>query len=65
VRGRSPLALLMLGAFVAGMGLMILFEATVTRVLGMAALITFMVCGLFLVASPAMLEPERDEDKTD
>jgi hypothetical protein len=61
MRNRGPLALLMLGSFTVGMVLMILFEATATRILGMAALITFMVSGIFLIADPAMLDPEDDE----
>ena len=59
MRGRSPLALFMLGAFVTGATLMVLFEATITRVFGMGALVAFMASGLFLVASPEMLEPDE------
>ena len=60
---RGPLAGLMLASFVVGMALMLAFEATITRVLGMTALVTFMVSGLFLVADPAMLDPEDDEPR--
>ena len=63
MRTRGPLATLMLVSFAVGMALMILFEATLTRVLGMAALTTFMVTGVFLVADPAMLAPEQDEHR--
>ena len=60
-RNRGPLATFMLASFVIGAALMILFEETLTRVFGMAALIAFMVSGVFLVADPSMLDPEADE----
>ena len=50
----------MLGSFAVGIVLMLGFEATITRVLGMAALIAFMVSGVFLVADPTMLDPDDD-----
>ena len=62
MRGRSPLAVFMLGSFVVGMTLMIFFDATITRIFGMAALIAFMTSGLFLLASPDMLEPDDEHD---
>jgi hypothetical protein len=52
---------LMLGSFVAGVLLMVLFEAVVTRVLGVALLFTFIVSGVFLIADPAFLDREDDE----
>ena len=61
MRNRGPLALFMLGSFVVGVALMILFDATLTRVFGMTALIAFMVSGVFLVAHPALLDPEDEE----
>jgi hypothetical protein len=39
-----------------GLALMIPFEATVTRVLGVACLVAFVVWGVFLIASPDYLE---------
>jgi hypothetical protein len=39
-----------------GLALMIPFEATVTRVLGVACLVGFVVWGVFLIASPDYLE---------
>jgi hypothetical protein len=54
------LTALMVGSFVAGVLLMVLFEATVTRILGVALLFTFIVTGVFLIADPAFLD--RDED---
>ena len=51
---------LMFGSLVVGLVLMIGFEATVTRVLGVLALFTFIVTGVFLIADPAFLE--RDDD---
>jgi hypothetical protein len=40
---------------VLGVVLMIPFEATITRVLGMACLVGFVVGGLFLIAAPGYL----------
>jgi hypothetical protein len=55
------LAALMLGSFVAGLLLMVLFEATITRILGVALLFTFIVTGVFLIADPAFLDRVDDE----
>ena len=57
---RRPLIALMLGSFVAGLLLMVLFEAVVTRILGVALLFTFIVSGVFLIADPAFLDREDD-----
>ena len=61
---RSPLAVAMVACFVVGIALMIPFEATLTRVLGVAALLGFVVCGVFLIADPRALadddEPHGD-----
>ncbi len=43
-----------------GLALMIPFEATLTRVLGVLLLVAFVAIGLFAVASPAFLEGDRD-----
>jgi hypothetical protein len=45
---------------VVGVGLMIPFEATVTRVFGVAALLAFVACGVFAIATPEYLA--RDDD---
>ena len=45
-----------LGCLVLGLALMIPFESTPTRIAGVLALIGFIVCGVFLIASPAQLE---------
>lgn len=50
----------MLGCFGVGSLLMLLFEAPVTRVLGLLALVAFMVTGVFLVASPAFLTGDEE-----
>jgi hypothetical protein len=42
-----------------GLALMIPFEATVTRVLGVAALLAFVVAGVFAIATPAYLDHEE------
>ena len=52
--------LLMLGSFVVGVVLMILFHEPITRVVGVLALFTFIVSGVFLIADPAFLDREED-----
>ena len=39
-----------------GVGLLFPFDATITLLLGVAFLIAFVVCGVFLIAAPAFLE---------
>jgi uncharacterized membrane protein YkgB len=50
----------MFACLVAGLVLMIGFEHTVTRVLGVLALFAFIVTGVFLIADPEFLA--RDDD---
>jgi hypothetical protein len=50
----------MLGSLLIGVGLMVPFEATVTRVLGVMALFAFIVSGVFLIADPAWLARDQD-----
>jgi hypothetical protein len=45
---------------VAGLGLMLFSELTVTRVLGVLALFAFVVIGVFTIADPEFLA--RDDD---
>jgi hypothetical protein len=52
------LTLAAIAAFVAGVALMIPFEATITRILGVAALFAFIVLGVFAIASPERLGEE-------
>ncbi len=51
-----------IACFVVGVVLMVGFEATLTRILGMALLFAFIVSGVFLVADPAFLELEDDRE---
>ena len=51
---------LMFGSLAVGLVLMIGFEAMVTRIIGVLALFTFIMTGVFLIADPAFLE--RDEE---
>jgi hypothetical protein len=53
-----PLSLL------AGIALMLPFDSTATRVLGVACLLAFVVGGLFLIADPSFLAAE-DEGEGD
>ncbi len=59
IRSTGRLGVLVLGSLIAGLALMIVFDSTVTRVLGVALLFTFIVGGLFLIAEPLFLE--RDD----
>jgi hypothetical protein len=59
---RPPLVARMFASLVLGLVLMLLFEAPVTRILGVAALFTFIVSGVFLIADPAFLGTEQDRD---
>ena len=51
---------LMLGSFAVGLVLMVAFEHPVTRILGVLALFTFLVTGVFLIADPVALGQEED-----
>jgi hypothetical protein len=51
-----------IACFVVGVVLMVGFEATLTRVLGVALLFAFIVSGVFLVADPGFLAAEEDAD---
>jgi ethanolamine transporter EutH len=57
-RGRK--ALPVAAAFVLGVGLMVPFEAAITRALGMAFLVAFIVGGVFVIAEPGFVS--RDDD---
>lgn len=57
---RGPLMLLTLGCFALGLPVMILFELPLTRVLGVALMLGFIVCGVFLVANPTFLGREEE-----
>jgi hypothetical protein len=58
---RRTRAALVTACGVAGLVLMIGFDAAVTRALGVACIIGFVAGGLFLIASPALLL-SGDED---
>jgi NADH:ubiquinone oxidoreductase subunit 6 (subunit J) len=60
VNGRRPLVAFMLVTFAIGAALMLLFDATITRVVGLLALCSFVISGVFLIADPEFLE--RDDD---
>ena len=57
---RSPLLPVALGAFGLGLPIMILFEHWATRVVGVLLMFTFIVAGVFLVASPTFLDQEDE-----
>jgi hypothetical protein len=51
-----------IACFVVGVVLMVGFEATLTRILGVALLFAFIVSGVFVVADPEFLAAEEDAD---
>ena len=55
-----PLLGVCVGCFLLGSAVMILFEAPLARIVGVALLFGFVVSGVFLVASPEFLA--RDEE---
>ena len=52
---RSPLFIAALACLAVGSALMLVFESTLARLIGVPALIGFIVCGVFLIANPADL----------
>jgi uncharacterized membrane protein len=60
VSRRPSLLAVCVGSFVLGALVMILFEAALARIVGVALLFVFIVSGVFLVASPEFLA--RDEE---
>jgi hypothetical protein len=53
-------AALPLACFGVALALMLAFEGTVARILGVAALFAFIVSGVFAIADPAFLAEEPD-----
>jgi hypothetical protein len=49
---------------VIGVALMVPFQATITLALGVACLAGFVICGLFLVASPEFLEGDAPSQRS-
>jgi hypothetical protein len=58
-RSRPLLPLLVAGSLVAGLALMIPFEATITRIVGVLLLFAFIVGALFAIAEPRFLDRDR------
>lgn len=48
--------------FILGVALMIPFEATITRILGVACLLAFIVIGVFAIATPEFLSGDADDE---
>lgn len=59
---RPPLAVIAVVVFGLGVGLMVPFESTVTRIGGILALTAFVVCGLAAIADPDFLAADAEED---
>ena len=60
---KARLTALTIAAFAVGAGVMVVFESVVARLVGVAGLATFIVCGLFLIAHPDYLgeDDQRQE----
>lgn len=59
---RSRLLIPTVVAFCLGAGLMLPFEFTITRLLGVISFTAFVVLGMLLVANPGFLESDGSED---
>jgi hypothetical protein len=59
---RGPLALAT-ACLVIGLPVMLIFENTIARVIGVAALLGFIVSGVFAVATPGLLGEEEEEPR--
>jgi hypothetical protein len=58
---RRPLLAFMLGCLGVGLLLMVVFDTWLTRTIGVLALFSFIVSGVFLIADPAFLAVEEEE----
>jgi hypothetical protein len=59
---RDPLALAAVGLLAVGSALLLLFDFWFTRLLGVLALFAFVACGVFAIATPALLGEETEGD---
>ncbi len=57
---RDPLALVALAAGALGSLMLVLFDLWFTRLLGVLALFVFIGCGVFALASPALLDQDEE-----
>lgn len=59
--GMLSMRALLIATFIGGVALMIPFEATVTRILGMTLLFAFIIIGLLLIAEPEFLAGDEED----
>ena len=59
---RRALTGLMFASLAVGMVLMLVFHSPLARVVGVSALFTFIVTGVFLIADPRFLGQDDDAD---
>jgi hypothetical protein len=57
----SRLEIATAACFVLGAGLLFPFESTITILLGVLLLVAFVVCGVFVLASPEALAREPED----
>ena len=63
MRRRPPLVGAALAAFVAGAGLLVAFDKPVTLAAGVVLLLTFVVIGVFAIATPEYLKRAPGEEE--
>ena len=51
----------MMGSIALALPLMLIFENTITRIVGVAMLFTFILSGVFAIAQPSFLEADDQE----
>ena len=59
---QDPLALAAVGLLAFWSALLLLFDFWFTRLLGVLALFAFVACGVFAIATPALLGDEKEGD---
>jgi hypothetical protein len=59
---RRTFGILLVLAFLAGIVLMVFFDETLTRVLGVGLLLGFVVGGVFLIADPVFVAHDAELD---
>jgi hypothetical protein len=59
MKGRDPMALTALAGLVVGFVSLVVFDAWFMRLLGVLALFAFIACGVFAIATPALLQEDE------
>jgi drug/metabolite transporter (DMT)-like permease len=59
---RGRLGAVTLGALVVTLVSMLFFDEPITRIIGVVAMFTFIISGVFLIASPSYIEKEDEAE---